>query len=250
MDLRSLGFLPDVLYEVVVVTRFPNGGPPNAAAMGVKVASPGAFLVRPFADTDTCANLAKGSPASVNVTPDPLTFALAALRGWNAGPSGAEFPEDRYDWNEAGVPFLKGCSPVLFCRPRPAATPRPARPDALPARGPRRLAFSLEVTGSRSPLALVAAPVRAHALVLEATVHATRVKVHLDSGDENAANLSRHEALRALEAAAKLQPGKLAWEATLVVAGFLEDLGFGFVDKRITNFFKSIRRVFRESRCR
>lgn len=77
--LRTLGFKPKSIVEVILTTRNPDGTI-NAAPMGVKVIENCLIEIKPFKTSNTFTNLKEHSEVCLNISHDPLLFFKTAFK--------------------------------------------------------------------------------------------------------------------------------------------------------------------------
>ncbi len=170
-DLKDHFFPQDTLFEAILITAGGDSTPANCAAMGVKLTRGEYLLVQPYTNTDTYRNLSQFPFVTVNFTPNPLTFALCALEGWNAGSNTPEFGEDELVyWKDFPVPSLKSAYLSLKCTREPM--------DNVKV-GPRGM-YLLVIKEAVVLTPTLPLTNRADNLALEAVVHATRVRIFTD----------------------------------------------------------------------
>lgn len=157
--LEELGFEEGVIVEVVVSTASLDGAP-NAAPMGARLRG-GLVELRPFKDTATYRNLAATHRAVLNVVDDPEPFVATTLK---EGP----LPRDMF---EGGVvaPRLRGAKAYVEVEAVEEVDEGGralfrCRPVEVVVRGP------------------VKAYCRARSALIEALIHATRVRALTSMG--------------------------------------------------------------------
>ena len=167
-DLKQEGFSQDTPLESICITAGGDFTPANCAAMGVKLTRGDYLLVQPYRNTVTYQNLSQFPFATVNFTTNPLTFAVCALKGENAGPHAPESSmEELIQWKDFPVPSLKSAFLSLKCM-------RETMDDVnIGQRG----MFLLSVKEAAILTPTLPLTNRADNLALEAVVHATRVKI-------------------------------------------------------------------------
>ena len=163
VKLAELGFLKNVITEVIVTT-YNMDGQPNAAPMGVIMDDARNIVIRPYTSTQTSKNLQSKKCAVVNITSNPELFYRTAFK--EANPEG-RMPQD---W---------------FQRAETVDSPRMRVADAfievtvkdIDDFGTGRINVSCQVKLIKASKMLPKVYCRALHAVIESIVHATRVKV-------------------------------------------------------------------------
>jgi len=154
-SLEELGFQEAVIVEVVVST-VDDEGRPNAAPMGVTLEG-GWLILRPYRSTRTYRDMASTKRALLNVVDDPELFVLTALKDGEA---------PRWIFGEGCPPRLKGAKAYVEVSVE--------REESLSDDRAKLYCKPIRVEARAGAKAYC----RAKAAVIEATVHATRVKVY------------------------------------------------------------------------
>ncbi len=166
VELSSLGFIEGVIVEVVAST-VDREGRPNAAPMGVTVEG-GLMVLRPFKTSRTYRNLASTMEVVLNVTDDPAIFAITALK----------LEEPKLIFEEARTvkpPRIKGAQAYVEAKVTHLAEDNDrARVECKPIHVEANLIYP-------------SAYCRAKPAVIEALIHATRVKEFTAKGLKNKA---------------------------------------------------------------
>jgi len=166
--LALLGVRANMIYEAIVTT-YSSSGDPNAAPMGFSLTAeaPYRIVLKPFKSTQTYSNLTLKKCGAINITRDPMLFLEAA------------FPE------------AVDAKRIVFERCVNVDAPRLEEADGY-------VEFNVEKIEDETPERAkgICLPVsvmyrrthpraftRAETALLEAVVHATRVKVFVDMGD-------------------------------------------------------------------
>ncbi|MHA1734297.1 MAG: DUF447 domain-containing protein [Promethearchaeota archaeon] len=206
---ETLGFEKGCLYEVLVTTADPESGVPNTAPMGMWVLSAEGVEIRPFRDTDTFKNASAAREVAINIAGDPLLFVKTALTGWSGGEGEPELPPESYTLDEgSSVPHLRDAPLVLLAKVEHVAGESPRARLTLKVRKVLR--------GERIPVL----PCRSNNLVLEALIHATRVKVH--EGNPEKARKYHELASFYCSEALKYYPSEGVKEATARILEFCD----------------------------
>ncbi len=177
-DLKDKFFPQDTLFESILITAGGDSTSVNCAAMGVKLTRGEYLLVQPYTNTDTYRNLSQFPFATVNFTANPLMFAICALKGWDEVPDAPELEDkDLVFWKDFPVPSLKSAFLSLKCTREPM--------DNVKV-GPRGM-FLLTIKEAKILTPTIPLTNRADNLALEAVVHATRVRIFADQGNNQLA---------------------------------------------------------------
>ena len=173
--LDRVGFRIGLPVEVIAST-IDSSGRPNAAPMGIVRVDRLLLVMRPYKETRTCSNLLETRVATLNVTSDVKLFFATAFKVGRV----EELFEERYE----GAPPLKGVD--AFVR---------VVLERVEDEGGRVAAYlrPIEVRILRPWPRAVS---RCDAALIEAMIHATRVRVFLERGDygrvEELRGLIRH----------------------------------------------------------
>jgi len=165
-----LGFIRNWIFEAVVSSyRFDRA--PHAAPMGLTTYDMERLVMRPYKTSQTYSNLLKWRCGVANMTSDPVIFYITVFKDVN--PEGL-LPEDWFTPAQAvDAPALRGADINLEFRVIDVRDIDGGRAEFL------CVVENIILTGS------LAARVysRAAPAVIESLIHATRIKVFLESGD-------------------------------------------------------------------
>jgi len=159
--LKALGFSEGPIYEIILTTLDHNGSG-NAAPMGVVMTGPSTLEIKPFKTSTTYKNLKKFGKACVNVISDPGIYLATAFKGEDMPRFPVPYVDGdlRLDHSDAHI-FIESDSSdeserraTFMCR-----------------------VLAVEVVNSKPRVFS-----RGRASVVEAIIHATRIKVFLEEG--------------------------------------------------------------------
>ncbi len=172
--LLSLGFLKGGIVEAIIST-YDLEDVPDAAPMGVTLLDSGRVMLRPYTSTVTFTNLEARRCAVINISSDPLKFLRTALK--EANPGGVLPREWFDDAKVVEAPRLKGSDAFVEVSLLQITTEHGKRAN---------------VTCNVELVEALAAPAKAYcrasSALIEAVIHATRVKEFT--------RLSQHDAAR------------------------------------------------------
>jgi uncharacterized protein len=159
MTLADLGFRQNNIYETIVCTFNPNGTP-NAAPMGATLQNPQQINLTVYNSASTLKNLQNTSSATINLTGDIDVFYQTALKD-------EPLPTSWFEKSEAvNAPKLKTADASISLQINNFVSV-----DSL------RTKVTGEVKQIDASKALPQAYCRAAPAVIEAIIHATRIKV-------------------------------------------------------------------------
>jgi len=190
--LLSLGFLKGGIIEAIISTC-DAGGVPDAAPMGVTLLDSGRLLIRPYRSTVTFANLEAKRCAVVNLTQDPFLFLRTALKELNM--DGALSREWFTEAKVVEAPRLRGSEAFLEVTVLQLTVEEPRRANAV---------CGVELVEAQA--APVRAYCRASSSLIEAAIHATRVKEFTRLGLKDLAHDHRELMNACLRVAERVAP--------------------------------------------
>ena len=167
--LSDLGFLKNVIVEIIVSTYNTDGGP-NAAPMGVTMMDERHLAIDLFNSSTTCTNIKSNKCAVINLTSNIEVFYKTAFK--EANPDGM-LPQEWFEKAKAvNAPKLRSAEATID-----------VSVTNLVALGPEktRATFTVDfVEAHKYPQVYC----RAFGATIEAIIHATRVKAFIDDEKE------------------------------------------------------------------
>ncbi len=170
MLITDLGFSKGIIFETVVST-YDKAGNPDAAPMGVVMEDEQTLRLKIFNTSKTLQNLRENRCATVNLTNSVETFYRTAFKEANFN---GKLPPEWFE-KSAGInaPKLRTADAAIDVSV--------AKMDAL---DDERALVLCEVVAVSATKRLPQVYCRAMSLTLEAIIHATRIKAHVNKPDQ------------------------------------------------------------------
>ncbi len=168
--LADLGFSKGIITETIVST-YNAERQPNAAPMGVTMENPQRIAIKPYASTLTYKNIQQKRCAVINVTANPELYYRTAFK--EANPKG-RIPQEWFEKAETvDAPKLRMAEAHIEVAVADISAFNAERATAL-----------CQIKLIKAPKVLPKVYCRASAAIIEAVIHATRVKVLINDKNE------------------------------------------------------------------